>query len=305
MAKIVDVIALAAALACAWVALSHLSRMLFKRGSWALDWPALTLPLYGGGCVACLTVAGVVGAVPGAIFAVALLGTVMVLLGDSWLKARRLPNGSATLRVLAAVGQQVRGGGAYIREDVMALLGLLHREAGPEPVPAAGPVPVRATPGVPPWKRQVPGVPSITADPALGAVPAPSEVSAALAASGVMVPPAWAAVASEAADHEPETDDEHLEHMDGEVAGILTWSEGVMSRAETLGDVVGLDPAYVSGQYEYADFAAELAAYAAQALRRYHDHYDDLREAAGDVPLPASRHWFTGGGTAPQGGQAA
>lgn len=159
---------------------------------------------------------------------------------------------------------------------------------------AAGPVPVRATPGVPPWRRTVPGIPSFKADPALGAIPAPSEVSAALAASGVIVPPAWAAVASEAADFEPESDEELCEHMDGEVAGVLTWAEGVMARAETLGDVVGLDPAYISAQYEFADDVAELAAHGAQVMRRYHDHYDDLREAADGKPLPPA-FWFGDG----------
>jgi hypothetical protein len=306
MSALIDVIALAGALACGWVIASHLSRMVFKRGSWGFDWPALTLPLYGGACIACLAVAGVIGAIPGILIAAVLFGTVTVLLGDSWLKASRLQNGSAvsaTRRILAAVGQQARGGAAYIREDVTAAFGLLRpREVQPQP---AGPAPVRSTPGVPPWRRTVPGVPSITADPALGAVPAPSEVSAALAASGVIVPPAWAAVAAEAGDHEPETDEEHCEHMDGEVAGILTWAEAAMVRAETLGDVTGLSAGTVSAQYELADAIAELAAFAAQVMRRYHDDYDDLREAADGRPLPANRFWFGDGGAAPQGGRAA
>jgi hypothetical protein len=163
---------------------------------------------------------------------------------------------------------------------------------------------VRSTPGVPPWRRTVPGVPSITADPALGPVPAPAEVHAALAASGVIVPPAWAAVAQEAAEFEPEGDEDLCEHMDGEVAGVLTWAEGVMARAETLGDVVGLDPAYIAAQWEFADDVAELAAHGAQVMRRYHDYHDDLREAADGKPLPP-RHWFSGGGADPQGGRAA
>jgi hypothetical protein len=193
--------------------------------------------------------------------------------------------------MLALLGRTAK---SFFTEDLRALT-RRGGDAGDGPPPAGGPVRMRATPGVPPWRRSVPGVPSITADPALGPVPPAAEVSAALAASGVMVPAEWAAVASAAADFEPEGDEDLCEHMDGEVAGILTWAEGVMARAETLGDVVGLDPAYIAAQWEFADDVAELAAHGAQVMRRYHDYHDDLREAADGKPLPP-RFWFGDGG---------
>ena len=64
MSFLVPLIALAGAVFCGWVAVSHLVRMKFRRRGWALDWPALTLPLYGGLCVTCLAVAGLIGMLP-------------------------------------------------------------------------------------------------------------------------------------------------------------------------------------------------------------------------------------------------
>jgi hypothetical protein len=297
----------AACAACAAVALLGYARMARTKdgirdaGCWHA--PLLLTSA----AIALATALGALRPLPGAALAALPALVVGVIAQGAWRAAARpLGKGEATRIVAKGLGSRLRESAWNAREDLRDLRGLLRRDPPPAEAAPGGPVPFQATaPGVPPWKRTVPGVPPITADPALGAVPAPSEVSAALAASGVGVPPAWAAVASEAADHEPETDDEHLEHMDGEVAGILTWAEGAMSRAETLGDVVGLDPAYIAAQYELADAIADLAAYAAQALRRYHDHYDDLREAADGRPLPANRFWFGDAGGAPQPGQAA
>lgn len=309
MSSLIDLTALAGAISCAWVIASHLVRMARKGRPWILEGRSLTLPLYGCGLVGCLTAAGAVGLAPGILLALLLFAVAAVPLAAAWARAAgKGQGGKVAGRIAAGLLSQARGGAAYIAGDARAVAGLLRplpATGGGAPA-AAGPVPVKASPGVPPWRRTVPGVPSITADPSLGPVPPPSEVSAALAASGVMVPAAWAAVASEAAEHEPESDEEHCEHMDGEVAGILTWAEAVMARAESLGDGAGLDPAYVAAQYEFADDVAELAAHAAQVMRRYHDIYDDIREAAAGRPLPANRHWFADGEpAAPQGGQAA
>lgn len=303
MSALIVLTALAGAIACLWVIVSHLVRLARKGRPWILEGSALTLPLWGCAIIACLTAAGVLGLLPGVLLAVALLAVAITPLGLAWARALRKGQGlDVGRRILSDLLYQAKGGPAYIADDIRALLGLLHRESAPEP--AAARTPVRATPGVPPWRRAVPGVPSVTADPALGPVSAPSEVAAGLAASGVMVPRAWAAVADEIADHDPESDEEHVEHMDGEVAGILTVAEAAMSRAETLGDVAGLDPAYISAQYELADAYADHAAFVAQVCKRYHDYYDDLREAADGRPLPAKRHWF-GDGAAPQDGRAA
>ena len=293
----------AAVICCAAVALSGYVRMARTKGGWR-DAGCWYGPLiFSSAALALLTAAGALAPLAGAVTAMIPLLAIAVRPALFWRSAAktRLGKGGASRLTLSLLWDRVRDALWNAREDLRDLAGLLRRDGAAEE--GARPVPVRATPGVPPWRRSVPGVPSILNDPALGAVPAPSEVSAALAASGVIVPPEWVAVASAAADFEPESDEELCEHMDGEVAGVLTWAEGVMARAETLGDVVGLDPAYIAAQYEFADDVAELAAHGAQVMRRYHDYHDDLREAADDKPLPP-RHWFTDGG-APQGGHAA
>lgn len=211
--------------------------------------------------------------------------------------------GNIPAQLAAAFGNAAPRLVAVIRRAIALARGGAKGGASP-----AARTPLRAAPGVPPYKRRVPGVPSVLNDPALGPVPAPSEVAAALAAASVMVPPGWAEVAAEIADHDPETDEEHVEHMDGEAAGVLTVAEAAISRAETLGDaaITGLDPAYINAQFELADAYGDLAAVVAQVIRRYHDTYDDIREAADGKMLPAKRGWFSGGeGSAPQGGKAA
>lgn len=242
-----------------------------------------------------------------ALLAAAPLIVVAVRASRFWREAAKTKLGKAAAArlTLSLLWERVCDAFWNAREDLRDLLGLLRRDGARGE--GARPVPVRATPGVPPWRRAIPGVPSVAADPALGSVPPPSEVAAALAASGVMVPATWAAVAAEVADHEPESDEEHVEHMDGEVAGVLTVAEAAMARAETLGDDAGLDPAYISAQFELADAYADLAAFVAQVMKRYHDTYDEVREAAAGKLLPAKRGWFGDAATSgmPKGGRAA
>jgi hypothetical protein len=290
---------------CAWRNASARFRFLPRWSPRVPDAGWLLPELAGSACAAVLALLGAAPALPGAIAAAVLfLAAGLPLARVMWQAARQGKAGYAGRRIASMLALLAWTARAFLMEDLRALARRGEADGAPPP-PPGGPATVRAAPGVPPWRRTVPGVPSILADPALGDVPAPSEVSAALAASGVTVPPAWAAVAAEAADFEPESDEELCEHMDGEVAGVLTWAEAVMARAKTLGDVAGLDPAYVAAQYELADDVAELAAHGAQVMRRYHDIYDDLREAADGRPLPANRYWFGDGGGAPQGGRAA
>ena len=54
MAKLIDTLALAAALACAWVIVSHLVRSARKGRPWILEGRGLTVPLWGCACAACL-----------------------------------------------------------------------------------------------------------------------------------------------------------------------------------------------------------------------------------------------------------
>jgi hypothetical protein len=252
-----------------------------------------------------LTVLGVLPWQANAFLLAGPLAVISVRCWRVWRQAARSPElgkAGASRLVLSLLWDRARDALHDAREGARALTD--RRDADDAP-PASGTVPVRATPGVPPWRRSVPGVPSIHADPALGAAPAPADVAVALEAAGVTVPRAWAGVADGAAEFDPENEDDLCEHMDGEAAGILTWAEGVMARAENLGEGgAGLHPAYVAAHYEFADDIAELASHAAQVSRRYHQIHDDLRDAADGQPLPANRHWFGDGG-APQGGQAA
>lgn len=309
MSTLIDLLALAAALACGWVVVSHLSRMVFKRGSWALDWPALTLPLYGGACVACLAAAGIIGAVPGILISVALLGTVAVLLGDSWVKARRLPDGGATRRILGALASQARGGCAYIREDALAALGLLRREpqqdAPQAPAPTVGSGPRRTVPA----PRAAPdpgttGVPPVREDPALGDPGQPEDIADDLAASGIAVPAHWAVLADRIAAFDPADEDELRDEIAGDAAGALLVAEAIRARADTLLTVTGLDPAYVAGHADFADEFAGMAQAAALVHRRFYVIYNAIRDfvSGGGILPHRAREFFGGGdGGAPAG----
>jgi hypothetical protein len=302
-----------AALVLAEIAVSCAYRIASARWRFLPRWSPLVpdagwlLPeLCGGACLILLVLLGIAPVLGGTLLATALYAAASIPLGHvMWQAKKQGQGGYAARRIASRLLLLIRTAPAILMEDVRALAGRRAADDSPPAGPGTPRQPVRATPGVPPWRRSVPGVPSIHADPALGGAPAPADVAVALEAAGVTVPPSWAAVAADAAELEPENEDELCEHMDGEAAGILTWAEGVMARAENLGEGgAGLHPAYVAAHYEFADDIAELASHAAQVSKRYHQIHDDLREAADGTPLPANRYWFGDGG-APQGGQAA
>lgn len=290
-------------LSCAYRIASARWRFLPRWSPLVPDAGWLLPELCAGACLVLLVLLGAAPALGGTLLATALYAAASVPLGHVMWQARKQGKGGyAARRIASRLLLLIRTAPAFLWEDLLALTGR-RRETEAQP-PAGGPVPVRATPGVPPWRRSVPGVPSIHADPALGDAPAPADVAVALEAAGVIIPQSWATVAAEAADFEAENEDDLCEHMDGEAAGILTWAEGVTARAENLAVGAGLHPAYIAAHYEFADDIAELASHAAQVSKRYHLIHDDLREAADGQPLPANRFWFGDGG-APQGGQAA
>jgi hypothetical protein len=325
MSFLVPLIALLGAVFCGWVTVSHLVRMKFQRRGWALDWAALTLPLYGGACAACLTAAGLIGMIPGIIIAVVLLGTTAVLLADSWLKIRKLQNGGAvkaTGRILAALRSQAAGGLEYIREDAADIAGMFRREQehAPEPVPA--PVPVPAGDAPPRRVVQAPGdwdadpragrnVPPVREDPHLGDPGQPEDIAEGLVLTGVAVPLAWAALAESIGSFEPGDEDDLFEAVRGDAAGALAVADAIRARADTLLHATGLDPAYVAGHADFADEFAALAEAVALVDRRYHVIYGTLRDAvANGMVLPhRAREFFGAGGGAQAaegtGGEAA
>lgn len=291
MSFLVPLIATLAAIGCAWVTVSHLVRV--RRGKpWHLDGYWLTAPLYGGACAVCLTVAGLLGVLPGVILAVALLGPAGWMLGDSWWKVRGKDGWvKANRRIGGGLWHQAWGGWAYLRDDAQTIAGLFR--AGREPEPPAPSV--RA-----PAPAAVRTVPSVREDGNLGRTPARAEVAAGLESAGVVVPPPWQALAEWVADFEPEDQEDLQDHMAQEAAGLLTFAEACEARAETLLNVPKLHPAYVAGLLEVADQVAEVAASAAMADRRYHGVYGDIEDwhEEGNALPENARNWFGGGAPA-------
>ena len=316
MSFLVPLIALAGAVFCGWVAVSHLVRMKFRRRGWALDWPALTLPLYGGLCVTCLAVAGLIGMLPAIILAVLLLGLAAALLGDSWLKARRLPDGKASRRILAALASQAQGGLEYVREDAADIAGMFRRDPAPDadaaqaepaPAPAGGwarprrDVPAAPAGGGAPDPRADGSVPPVREDPHLGDPGEPEDITEGLVLAGVVVPPAWAALAESIGSFEPHDEDDLFEAVHGDAAGALAVADAIRARADTLLHATGLDPAYIAGHADFADEFAALAQAVALVDRRYHVIYGTLRDAvANGLVLPHRAREFFGAGDSPQ-----
>lgn len=309
MSFLVPLIAWLGAIASGWVTLSHLVRMARKGKSMVLDWSAITAPLYGGICAACLTVAGFIGMAAGVILAVLLLGLTAVMIGDSWRKARKLPAGAATRRIFAALGHQAWGGREYIRQDAQAIAARFRRDREPEAPEAGAPAAAGRAAGASPegWPafRQVP--PPLRADPAVGSAPPAAEVAETLAAAGVMVDSAWARVAEHIGDFEAADEDDLMAFMAETAAGILAVADAWFFFAENLGDGAKLDPAYILGLFDLGDEFAGLASAAVLAHRLYHHVYGNVHEHVdSDGTLPAdARTWFGAEGGSPAGGRAA
>jgi hypothetical protein len=308
MSFLVPLLATLAAVAGGWVALSHLVRMAFKRRGWALDWAGLTLPLFGGICVTGLTVAGFVRLLPGVILAVGLLGATAVLLADSWLKMRKLPDAKPARRILAALRSQAQGGLEYIREDVADVVGLFRREPKPDDGRQAdAPQPTMPVDVRPRRDVSVPrtaeaaaaGVPPVREDPRLPDVGPPDHIAGNLAAAGVGVPPAWAALAEMIATFEPDTEEDLSASLAGDAAGVLALSEAYRARADNLLHAVGLDPSCVAGHVNVADEISGLSQAFSLIHHQYQVFYGALSEAVqGGLILPhKARQWFGGGGT--------
>lgn len=291
------------ALACAEVAVSRLARAAvpgLRPGQAAAGyWPAGLL--YGGVSAAAFTGLGALPALQGALLAALLIAADAWWLLEPVLKAARLGKGRAVgRRILTAALTQVRDGPWCLREDFRALLRLLPRNSRE----AAAQAPVAAHPAGAPARAVPPprDVPQVREDPVLGAPPAPADVAAGLAAAGAAVPPAWAALCDAVASFEADTDEDLLAHVAGEAAGILTYSEAVRARADTLLHGTGLDPAYVAGHYEFADEFADLASAVAMVDRRFHAIYGAVREwVAGGGILPHNARQWLGGGDADAG----
>lgn len=112
-------------------------------------------------------------------------------------------------------------------------------------------------------------------------------------------PAGWQAVANDAAEFEPESDEELLDWMGAEVAGMFVYGEAVVDLYETCIDGVRLDPVAMAALHDVGDAVADAAAAMAEARQKFATHYAEIREfvAQGGV-LPKDGDWITGEGDA-------
>jgi hypothetical protein len=110
-------------------------------------------------------------------------------------------------------------------------------------------------------------------------------------------PSGWKALAATASDFEPDTDDDLLDWLASEVAGISTYSEALTDIYETCVSSVRLDPVAMSSLHDAADAAADFATSMAYARQRFAAHYSEVREfVSGGGILPKDGDFITGEG---------
>lgn len=284
-----------AAVSFAALTVSGLARMARTRGRWrdARRWHAPLI--FASATAVALTVAGACGILTGVILAVLPLAVTAIRVAPAWrLLAERDGWRAATGRILAGLGRRVLD---ELRDAFRDIRVLLTRGEGEPAAAAAAPPPAPAPAASP---RTIPAAVSVRADPVLGDAPSPGEVAGALIMGGVPVPPQWAALCEAVGSFEPDTDEDLINHVAGEAAGILAYADAVRNRAETLMHATGLDPAYVAGHYEFADEFADLAAIAALVNKRFHAIYAAIRDwvSGGGILPHNARQWFAPDGDA-------
>jgi len=111
-------------------------------------------------------------------------------------------------------------------------------------------------------------------------------------------PAGWQVLASATSDYEPGSDEELLDWMASEVAGISSYGEAITDLYETCIDAdIRLDPVAMAALHDAADASADFAAAMAYARQKFASHYAEVREfvAAGGV-LPKDGDFITGEG---------
>ena len=299
------------ALSSAYRAASARWRSLPRWSPRAADGGAL-LPELSGGC--CLAVLAFLGALTplSAIAAMLLLAAAVLPLAFTWLQAARKGGGRiAARRIASMLGLLAWTARSFLAEDLRALT--RHGQAGnPAPAPApAAPAPVAA--GAPVssparWPAAVRQVPPLRDNAALGDAPAAVEVAVSLEASGVMVPPEFAAVAELIREFDPDDDEDELLGFTAAIAaGFVVVFEAFPDLAETLLTGTGLDPAYAIGFIDIGDEGGGLVEAFALLDRLYHGIYEGIHghvDAGGTLPHNG-RRFFHAEGAAPEGGAAA
>lgn len=304
MGTIMTAVAWAGLVVCAAVAVSGFRLMARTEGGWR-EAPMWDGPLvFTSAAFALLAFLGFLPPFPGAFLVLVPLLVIAATAAGAW-RALAAADGKAgaTRRVLAGIAGHVLGTLREARTGLPVPGGGPHRadpgdgQTASVPGPA---VPVRSGPG------PVRTVPPVRYDAVIGPAPHPADVAQGLESAGVEVPPPWAAVAEWTRSFEPDTEEDLLEHEAGVMAGILTWAEAEMAKAENLASGNGLDPVYIAGHFEFADEVAALASFKALLGARYKALYGSIRDDVDNgLILPENaRKWFGADGPA-QGGQAA
>lgn len=118
------------------------------------------------------------------------------------------------------------------------------------------------------------------------------------AGAGGVTTPAWQHVVTETADFEPDDDGEWLEWSASQVIGLGSYAEALIEQYEYLIHVIGIDPAAVDGQLEFAEAVAEAVDRMSKAREDLVKFFAELREAAqeGRMPPKFRPHWVKGRG---------
>lgn len=113
--------------------------------------------------------------------------------------------------------------------------------------------------------------------------------------AGVSAPGDWQQVISGVADYEPESDQDLIEWMRRQTAGVCGYADALAQVFDNCVNGVGLDPHAVQGLSEYASAASDLAEAMTRAHRQFLAVYSEVMEAANrGVVLPYRGRWFTG-----------
>jgi hypothetical protein len=225
----------------------------------------------------------------------------------------------------AAQAARARGGTAWGRLTTRAAQRWDGREPGPlifrrlRGVAAAGTLPPAEADGAPP-PAAVDGGPSqpsgetVMATDTTGVPPQGPPLATAVTGWGqpdaaaarrqravhrAAVPAEWRAVAASAHDFVPETDEELLNWMAAQTAGLLAYAEAVTDAHDNALHGARLDPAALHAMHDAADAAAEVATAWAYARQKFADVYSGPREFVADGgTLPKDGDFITGEGDA-------
>jgi hypothetical protein len=112
-------------------------------------------------------------------------------------------------------------------------------------------------------------------------------------------PAEWKALADAVGEAEPATDEEYLDLLAGQIAGMGIYGEAIADLYETCVDSIRLDPVAMASLHDVADAAGDFVTAVAYARQKFAGHYQEVREFTGDGGvLPKDGDWITGEGDA-------